>query len=136
MRLEQSIEAGSVLLSPAVCERLRHPLRRALDDARRSGASVPPDVLEAIADVDAAGELWDRTRARADDRHVDMPMSVPMLAERENGVRVQVVEAAQRIGIEPRAVRARIERGTLVAEMVRGRWMIPMAEVERVRKSR
>jgi len=49
----------------------------------------------------------------------------------EDGRAYSVSEAAERLGLTPQAIRARINVGTLPAEKVGAQWTIPAAAVER-----
>ncbi|WP_200213367.1 helix-turn-helix domain-containing protein [Micromonospora coerulea] len=98
-------------VSPRTAELCTIALRKVLTLAapRRNGRPLPEDIVQAFAELDAA--------CSANGTKVDTP--VPALGRYEC-----VADAAQRLGITPRAVRKRCAAGTLPARHVGRVWLI------------
>lgn len=116
-----------VLVTPEVAAVISPYLRPLLDgirrDARVNGTTVPAEVtvtLETIATVARA--------VRAGDVPRDVPHGIPQMDLSETLETCTTTEAAKRLGVTERAVRARLQRGTLAGEQSDGRWIVYLSK--------
>lgn len=110
-----------VLIPPAVASAIAPVLTRALADARRRREHLDSEVVAAIELLERVGRHH-RTRA-----HVPQPVpaGMPQHRPRETFDGVNTTTAARLLGITERAVRARLERGTLAGERTpNGCWLV------------
>lgn len=93
---------------------------------RHNGAPLIAPVRDVIAEIDAVGRL-ERQRRAERPRNVRNTADDPLLHDAEVmdiGRLLDTAEAGRLLGISPRAVRARCERGTLPATKTAHGWMI------------
>ena len=110
-----------VFVSTPVAAAFAPVLSRALTDARRQHQLVDPEV---VAAVELISKVARHHRNRAP-LPPDVPHGMPQRAPREMLDGVNTATAAQHLGITERAVRARLERGTLAGERTStGCWVV------------
>jgi hypothetical protein len=98
---------------------LELPLRALLRNCQARGLAPDAAVYRLANDLTAVRRALD---AACSDRNSD---DVPSVAEPRRPGELGVTETAERLGIDPRAVRGRIQRNTLPARRgPRGEWLI------------
>jgi hypothetical protein len=111
------LEPG-VFVSAKVCARLRHPLVRDLAEARRDGAVVAPEIVDAVEMIDNVGAWWEnKQRVAVATSTVDAPRCDPIEW-------TTVTKAAEGLDITQQAVKGLLKRGTLKGEKVDGIWRV------------
>lgn len=118
------VPGASVIVTAAVAQRLGPTLVRLAREHQRLHGALDPDVAVTIAAIDRLG----RAHAGHDAHTATVPVGIP---HREpDGIvgTVSTTTAAERLGITPRAVRARLERGTLPGtRLPTGEWRVWLA---------
>ena len=110
-----------VFISTPVAAAFAPVLSRALTDARRQGQLVDPAVVDAV-ELLVVVARHHRNRAALP---LDVPHGMPQRTPGEMLDGVNTTTAAQHLGITERAVRARLERGTLAGERTStGAWVV------------
>jgi lysophospholipid acyltransferase (LPLAT)-like uncharacterized protein len=107
-----------VMVSPSVASKLARPLEELVRSHIRTFGSVDPEVAAFVEAITTLGRAH-RARHSADVPHGTVP-------EPDDGIVVIVntTAAAARLGISERAVRARLERGTLAGERTVTGWRV------------
>ena len=118
--------AEGVLVGPRACALLAPWLAGIRRLARTDGATLDPSVVAAIAEIETVSRAY---RASLSER-----VGTCRNAEIVESARVvswlTTKQTADMLGITPRAVVARIERGSMPAKRVGSRWLVDPINLE------
>ena len=114
-----AIVPAGVVISADVCAAIGPALRSLLDEQqRRNGIRALPAIAEALAAIEQVGRA---ERAR---RAGELPHGIPQPTPPGIVEGMSTATAARHLGITERAVRARLERGTLAGERTPTGWRV------------
>ncbi len=120
---------GGVFVDGATALELASAMRLVVAEARRRGVSLSPRLAAAARSFEAVGERWAKeARATYRDPNVPIPTEGTSVKVAVMGT-VGTREAAEMLGITPRAVIALAHRGTLRGQRVGWAWAFDLADV-------
>jgi hypothetical protein len=112
-----AITSEGVFLPADVCARIRHPLLRDLAEARRDGAVVAAEIVDAIGLVDTVGAWWDQKNVAK--------VAAPLDSGRCDAVKwISVSRAAAELTVSETAIKGLLKRRTLHGERGPRAWRV------------